>query len=84
MVHNAGIGPASMKWSPCKVYGTKRRAARDVGDLYSDPTEISTSLEIVPFVGEYLILLYPPHTFWCWPPVNGEYHYWLQPMALSG
>ena len=58
-MHNAGIGPTSMKWSPCKVYGTKRRAAKDEGDLDSDPTRISTSLEIVPFVGEVPDFLTP-------------------------
>ena len=41
-----------MKWLPRKVSATKRRAAKDEGDLDSNPTRISSSLEIVPFVGE--------------------------------
>ena len=24
------------------------------------------------------------HTYWCKPPVNGEYQHWLQLMALTG
>ena len=28
--------------------------------------------------------LLPTHTYWCGPPVNGEYQHWLQPMALTG
>ena len=27
---------------------------------------------------------YPPHTYWCCPPVSREYQYWLQPVALTG
>lgn len=28
--------------------------------------------------------LYPTHNWWCWAPMNCEYHHWLQPMVFIG
>ena len=42
----------SMKWSLLKVFATNIRDTEDEGAMDSDPTRISSSLEIVPFVGE--------------------------------
>ena len=73
---------AATNYSPCHFPTHTQRPAG-----HSAFTPHHTSLQLWVKCSKWkeeTFALYPPHTCWCWPPVNGEYQHWLQPVALTG